>query len=437
MKLLVCDIEGTIFKPHMIKSAQHASYIWTAIAEALGKEAQKEEINTQKKWRDGGYGKYNTGVAYKKWVNDSIEIHKKYHLKKAVFDQLIHDAPYIDGVQRFFEQLNRDEYIPIFISGGIQNLNQKACVDLGVDIDDSYASCEYYFDHDGEIDDTLTFLNTCNFYGKQELINVALRKHGLGADDWIFIGDGINDVSVAGIASLAIGIAPIDELKEVVDYSFNNFTDLLQCHELLEEYKLIGKRQSKQALSTWGPHDGQLKERSKRNVDKQVWNLHLTNLEKRAYKRYKREVGDAKAIENKSRFFGIEFLLMQGEYILSLFEQMGETEIASAALQPFCSAAEIMVNVTLALTGRNSELHSLFNAESTLRGLIERIDNESLRTVLQAYRLNRNAIAHSCQVLPIRAGCSLARRTYENIQRLELIANPDNLKIAEDGNQKS
>lgn len=29
MKLLVCDVEGTIFEPHMIKDAEHASYIWT------------------------------------------------------------------------------------------------------------------------------------------------------------------------------------------------------------------------------------------------------------------------------------------------------------------------------------------------------------------------------------------------------------------------
>ena len=79
-------------------------------------------------------------------------------------------------------------------------MNQKACFELGVDIDDSYASYEYYFDRNGEIDSNLTFLNTCNFYGKHELIHVALRKHGLGADDWIFIGDGINDVSVANIA---------------------------------------------------------------------------------------------------------------------------------------------------------------------------------------------------------------------------------------------
>lgn len=346
-------------------------------------------------------------------------------MKKAVFNDLIQNAPYMEGVQRFFEQLNRDEYIPVFISGGIQNLNQKACYELGVDIDDSYASCEYYFDRNGEIDSNLTFLNTCNFYGKQELIQVSLRKHGLGADDWIFIGNGINDVSVADIAPLSIGIAPIDELREVVDYSFDSFTDLLQNHELLESYHLIGNQQSAQPLPR-PLRETSFKAQSSRNVERQVGNIHLANMEKRAYKRYKREVGDAMAIENKSRFFGIECLLMQGEYVLSLFEQMGETEIVSAALQPFCSASEIMVNVTLVLAGKSTEPGSLFNAASTMNNLMNRIENESLKTVLHAYRLNRNAIAHSCQVLPMEAARSLARRTYENIQRLELIANPCN-----------
>ena len=97
MKLLVCDVEGTIFKPHMIKSAQHASYIWTAIAAALGKDAEREEILTQKKWALGGYGHRQDGQAYIDWVNDTIRIHMKYGLNKDIFDRLIDDAPYIDG----------------------------------------------------------------------------------------------------------------------------------------------------------------------------------------------------------------------------------------------------------------------------------------------------------------------------------------------------
>ncbi len=64
MKLLVFDVEGTIFNPHTIKDSLHASYIWTKIATQLGEEAEKEEIKTQMKWENGGYGSNLKGKAY-------------------------------------------------------------------------------------------------------------------------------------------------------------------------------------------------------------------------------------------------------------------------------------------------------------------------------------------------------------------------------------
>ena len=422
MKLLVCDIEGTIFQPHMIKSAQHASYIWTAIAEALGKDAEREEINTQRKWRNGGYGQYNTGAAYMDWVNASIEIHKQYGLTRSTFEELICKAPYMRGVEKFFSRLNRNEYIPVFISGGIQNLNRKACMDLGVDIDDSYASCEYFFNHAGKIDDSMTLSNTCNFYGKHELIRIALRKHGLGDNDWIFIGDGINDVDVAKGAPLSIGIAPIDELREVAAYSFEDFEELLQCSELLSDQHLLAETPSAKPVSDQQAES--IRQRSVTAVNKQVAKLNLDNLEERAYRKFRKEIGDDDAQKSKRRFFGIQHLLLQGEYLLALLEQAGETEVASAALQSFCSASEIMVNITMALTGNSAGLHELVNSENTLKKSIDKINNANLKTVLHAYRQIRNTIAHSYQVISLEAAHALARRTYENIQRLELIVNP-------------
>jgi phosphoserine phosphatase len=423
MKLLVCDIEGTIFQPHMIKSAQHASYIWTAIAEALGKDAEQAEINTQQKWRDNKYGKFDTVAAYMEWVNDSISIHKKFGLKQKIFAELIQNAPYVQGVQRFFSILNRDEYIPVFISGGIQNLNQKACRDLDVDIRNSYASCEYYFDHKGDIDTDLTFLNTCNFYGKQELIQISLRRHNLGPSDWIFIGDGINDVSVAESAPLSIGIAPINELREVTDYSFDNFDELLLCTELLDSYSLISNKNDSQTDMISDKYIS-LKEKVKKLVDDQVGNLRLDHLEISACNKYREEYGYTGSDQIKKRFFGIEMLLQDGEYILALLENANTNVVTSAVLQPFCSAAEIMVNVTLSLSGSSATLMELFNSENSLKKSIDKIENVNLKTVLHAYRKNRNSVSHSCQLLSMEAARSLVRRTYENIQRLELLVNP-------------
>ena len=76
MKLLVCDVEGTIFKPHITKDAQHPSYIWAALAAQLGPRAEMEEKETHRKWKNGDYGDPNNGESYMEWVKETIEIHK-------------------------------------------------------------------------------------------------------------------------------------------------------------------------------------------------------------------------------------------------------------------------------------------------------------------------------------------------------------------------
>ena len=239
MKLLVCDVEGTIFKPHMIKSSLHASYIWTKIATELGKDAEKEEIATQRKWRNNEYGFSASGQAYMNWVKETIRIHKKYGLTKQLIDTVINSAEYVDGVEEFFSKINRSEYIPVLISGGIQNLSFKACEDLNIEKQNSFSACEYFFDANGKINENLTFLNTSNFFGKHEMVKIVLRKYGLSDNDWIFIGDGINDVAIAIDSPLSIGIEPVKELAKIIDFSYNNFYELMNDSKFLEKERLI------------------------------------------------------------------------------------------------------------------------------------------------------------------------------------------------------
>jgi len=242
VKLLVCDVEGTIFEPHMIKDTDHASYIWTKIADELGDAAKAEEIITQKKWKANAYGPKDSGMAYINWVKDSIHIHQNHGLSAERFTQIIDSAPYVSGVREFFAVLNRKEYIPVLISGGIQNLNTKACIDLGIERENSFAACEYYFNDKGEIDWNLIFVNSCNFWGKEEIVRILLRKYGLNRNDWIFIGDGVNDKTIAEKASFSIGIKPVGGLADIVDYSFTDFNDLLTCQELLGNTRLVVKK---------------------------------------------------------------------------------------------------------------------------------------------------------------------------------------------------
>ena len=93
-------------------------------------------------------------------------------------------------------------------------------------------------------------------------------------------------------------------MREVVDYPFDSFSALLQNHELLESYHLIDNQQSAQPLRKTS-----IKAQSSRNVEKQGGNIHLENSEKHIYKRYKREMGDAMAFDNKSRFLALNTCL--------------------------------------------------------------------------------------------------------------------------------
>jgi len=121
----------------------------------------------------------------------------------------------------------------------------------------------------------------------------------------------------------------------------------------------------------------------------------------------------------------VQTLLEQGELGFSLVnKELGNDSIVSAILQPFCNAAEIMIYICLALTAEEGYIGYLFNKNFNLRIHNEQVENPDLRAVISEYINNRNISAHSCQLIPIDAAQMFIRRTYEIIQRLELIINP-------------
>lgn len=87
MKLLVCDVEGTIFEAkNQIDGTEYTSTLWQPIAQALGEDAVAEELETHKKWANLEYNNYL------EWVEQSIEIHRRYGLDKKIFQSLIDEA---------------------------------------------------------------------------------------------------------------------------------------------------------------------------------------------------------------------------------------------------------------------------------------------------------------------------------------------------------
>lgn len=220
MKLLVCDVEGTIFKAkYKIEGTDYASTMWQPLAHCLGETAIQEEVETHKKWENKEYNNYVD------WVYATYSIHKKHKLHKRVFNSLIEEAEYVDGVVEFFDKLDRTKFIPVLVSGGFQELVRRAQKELNIRY--GYGACEYLFDEKtGELADCC--LTPCDFDGKFNYVSALFGIYNLNHNkDWVFIGDGKNDVHIAGKAPLSFGINAHGELKEIVHEHYDDFRPIL------------------------------------------------------------------------------------------------------------------------------------------------------------------------------------------------------------------
>lgn len=219
MKLLVFDVEGTLFRTTIkLPGTSLDSTIWQSLANALGPGAIAEEIGTHLKWKNGEY------FSYLEWMKDTIAIHRRYKLTKDLFEAVINNAEYNDGVIDTIRQIDRRKYEIIVISGGFRELAARAQKDLN--IIHAFAGCEYLFNSLGNL--CGYNLLPCDFNGKIDFIRLMLREYKIDDQDWIFIGDGANDIPIAQQAPVAVGYRPHPNLESAVQYSINDFSELLK-----------------------------------------------------------------------------------------------------------------------------------------------------------------------------------------------------------------
>ena len=216
MKLLVLDVEGTLFRTHIrLPGASIDSTIWQAIAHALGPEAIDAEVATHGKWDRGEY------PSYIDWMKDTIRIHQEFGLTQSAFERIIQAAEFNPGVVETLRDVDRSVWEPVLVTGGFREL--AARVQRAANVHHAFAACEYFFDAD-----RLSGFNLlpCDFEGKMDFIQLMLREYRLGENDWVFVGDGRNDVPIARRASLSIGYQPHEQLKAVVHHTLNDFRGL-------------------------------------------------------------------------------------------------------------------------------------------------------------------------------------------------------------------
>jgi phosphoserine phosphatase len=217
MKLLVLDVEGTIFdKGYVVPGAELTSTIWQGLALALGPAAVGQEAFTHETWKNHGYR------TYVDWMKDTIRIHVSNGLKQSTFDSVVGSAVYNNNVPAFFDSLDRAAYQPVLVSGGFSELARRAQIDFG--IHHAFAACEYYFDSDGNF--ASYNLLPCDFEGKIDFIRLMLAEYGLGQEDWVFVGDGANDVPIARAAPHSVAYQAHPELAAVASVCLDDFEGL-------------------------------------------------------------------------------------------------------------------------------------------------------------------------------------------------------------------
>lgn len=217
MRLLVLDVEGTLFGTRVhLPGTSITSTIWQSLAKSLGPEAVSAEVMTHEQWAAGRYG------SYLDWMRATIEIHQTFGLDESLFLRTIEAADYNPGVAEAFDRLNRCAFTPVLITGGFRALAARAQADLG--IRHAFSACDYFFDDNGHLSGYN--LLPCDFEGKLDFIHLMLREYGLRESDWVFVGDGANDVPIAAAAPLSIAYRPHPELRAVASHVMEDFARL-------------------------------------------------------------------------------------------------------------------------------------------------------------------------------------------------------------------
>lgn len=219
MKLLVLDVEGTIFQTQArLPGATFRPSVWQAIAVALGEEAANEEVLTHRRWDNHQYDNYL------EWMRDTISIHLRHNLTESLFKKLIQSVKYNPGVASTLRRIDRRSFELVLVSGGFRELAMRAQRDFG--IHHAFAACEYLFEEDGRL--TAYNLLPCDFEGKIDFVRLMLHEYGLGDKDWVFVGDGRNDVPIAKIAPVSVAYRADKVLCENSTHCIVDFENLLK-----------------------------------------------------------------------------------------------------------------------------------------------------------------------------------------------------------------
>ena len=205
-KIIFMDLEGTLFlKEHKLVSSDVAPSVWTVLANRLGTECLREEMETWARWNSGDY------PGYVEWMKDTIRIHKKYRLTRDVFQEVINGVKLTPGVRKAIAKFQKNGAITAIVSGGFKALADRA--QLRLRIDHALSACEYCFDKKTGRIEHFNLLPS-DERGKVDFVKLIAKEHDIDLRDCAFVGDGKNDVHLARAVGFSVAFNAQSELRK-------------------------------------------------------------------------------------------------------------------------------------------------------------------------------------------------------------------------------
>ena len=206
-RIMFLDMEGTLLqKEHRLDDGRVAPSAWTVLAERLGPECLAEENATKDVWNAQGY------PGYLEWMRASVEIHKRFVLRRSVFESVMDSITLTRNAEQAISALHERGSITVLITGGFKALADK--VQRRLKIHHAFAGCEYFFSESTELVEHVNLL-PADEVGKVDFMRLMCREYAFDPKDCAFVGDGKNDVKLACEVGFSIAFNAQQALRDV------------------------------------------------------------------------------------------------------------------------------------------------------------------------------------------------------------------------------
>jgi len=219
IKLFFLDMEGTLVSKQRVLGAHkdHGNSLWSRIFYELGEEALHEDLVNAGRFEAGDYNSYMDFAA------ESIEIMKRYGLRRSLFERLIEETALNPGVKEAISEMHKMGIKTAIISGGFFEQAEKIQTELL--ISHAYASTRIYWNDDG----SLRHANNlpADYEAKVDFVELLRREYNFTLEECAFVGDGKNDVQIVSHVGTSFAFEAHQSLKQAATHVIEDFCEIV------------------------------------------------------------------------------------------------------------------------------------------------------------------------------------------------------------------